>query len=615
VDVARKVVGALLVVIAVCPATVAAAQEAPHPVRIGAAEPIVLGEDPVVVDLFNDGGVDVPVIAIEAYVRSSAGAGAITSVKVAFEVDLGSGFGSLGNGAEITATNRALIRLTRPANAPAPAVGQVRVVLSVNGTTIVVRQDLQIAAPAVTAGVTTWMVTSRSSWPWQHDGGSLGNPIPLATATDCTTAGSPTGVLATGDDTVSVSGSCEGAALHLVFGSIPRAGSYKGKLKVGDTEVDLELRRTFALWWPVLLILAGFAAALWSQGRLNQGWRGQQRWWLSRFPARATRADEQFHHASSGKNWETYQLAAAVDAKTTDLRDRLNTIAKSRSPLIRFLPWPDTYAQTERDAIRTEISTLESLIADWPTMAGALNTAHERLFSQSYYPRRAPAFAERIRQILIPGDAVLDVDELDSRRLETKAVPEAFTIVDHLEELDRYLQALEAVDGDRPSADLETLRRARQLERQASAELREITDARQVSSDVASTVRRATRLASRLPRPMPARADGSVVTETYVAAPDELHLSILGVLRRYVAATLGRGLEVGHTAMILLSLTVGVWSGLALLYTGKAWGESVRDFIAAFVWGFGSSVVLAPVVSAVKQLGTRPSDKDAAVTA
>jgi hypothetical protein len=85
-------------------------------------------------------------------------------------------------------------------------------------------------------------------------------------------------------------------------------------------------------------------------------------------------------------------------------------------------------------------------------------------------------------------------------------------------------------------------------------------------------------------------------------------------LKRAVSAVTDRRLEVGHTALILLSAAVGVWSGLAALYNGKAWGESLGDFVAAFVWGFTASTLLAPIMTAVKQLGTRPRDTDAAVT-
>ena len=88
----------------------------------------------------------------------------------------------------------------------------------------------------------------------------------------------------------------------------------------------------------------------------------------------------------------------------------------------------------------------------------------------------------------------------------------------------------------------------------------------------------------------------------------------LGLVRRATELLSGGSYPVGQSAVILVTLAVGVLSGLAVLYVDKAWGGSWTDYAAAFVWGYAASTVIDPIVATVRQLGTRPDDSPAQAT-
>lgn len=580
-----------------------------------AETPVVLGTQPTVINLFSDSQRELVVLGATAELDAPpAESGPATDVPLEF--DFGAGFGPLPDNARLPPAGRVRVRLRAPSGAKAGMTGWLTVRADSETGLAVARRALETAQdPVPASAVDSWSVTSTVRSPRQHDGGTIGAAIPLTSGSECSATQSPSSTLVDRDRVVSVTTTCTSDnKLQLVADSFPAPGTYKGKIKVGDSEVALEVRRTLSMIWPSLLILLGFLLALWSQGRLDQGWRLQQRWWLYRLPKRAKSADDAYVIAAEDAPWENYDLANIVTVDAAAAKRELERIRRSRPFMIRRLPWPDGYMQAERDAVRKQILTMDKLVRDWPGMPAVFAAANVRIGKEPYYVVRAPKLIERALVIITAAGDPVTTSELSARCAEASSLPAALDVVEDVEALDAYLRRFERKRQDLPLRDRDTLIRAREYERQASAVLRETTDATRVQGDVGQLVERATRLGSRLPPPGPPEAVedehevGEIRKETVGAEFGEiLRLPIRG-FQRVGAFLRASDLAVGHTTLILLTLAIGLWSGLVALYNDKAWGVSYADYIAAFVWGFGAATVIAPVISAAKQLGARPQD-------
>jgi hypothetical protein len=264
--------------------------------------------------------------------------------------------------------------------------------------------------------------------------------------------------------------------------------------------------------------------------------------------------------------------------------------------------------KAERDAVRKGIVAADATVHGWPDTAAAFARAEDRLSQKTWYVVRAPALVTRVNQILNPSTSPIGLGEHEARQAEAATVPTALDAIDQLEELDRALTALEAASEPRPWSDRVTLQRARQLERQASSALVQLGDARQIVTEVAPLVARATALATRLPRPGEAtgfQEEGVNVESAETPSPGIPFFSLVASAVQAVRTGLSGA---GHLLLVALTLVLGVWSGLAVLYNDKAWGASWADYAAALVWGFAATTVITPVLAAVKQLGTRAAD-------
>jgi hypothetical protein len=578
------------------------AAQAQEPVfHFDAQTPIELGPTPVVVNVFNDGPRDLDVVRATASLDPDALKSGDRPTSVRVQMDFGGGFATRGG--TLPSTGQLRLRLVAPQKARSGSAGWLTVVAGSGAETLVARRAIKVAKKSPAAAVDTWKVTSTQSRPADHDGGKVGSPLPLTATSRCVDVNTPSTDFVDGDRTVSVDFTCTDGKVQLRAGDFPGPGTYKAKPKIGDSVVEMEIRRTISMWWPVVLILLGFLLAMWAQGRLDQGWRMQQRWWLTRLPHRAAKEDVLYVVAARDTPWEKYELEPVIQKEADSASAQLDEIAQSRPLLLRYLPWPDGFMQAEREGVRKQIVAMDQLVRNWAGMPGTFAKANERVGKEPYYVTRAPKLVERALVIINAADLPVSADELTARCAEAKAVAGAFDVADDLDALDKYLVALEAI-SDRPPEDRALLIRARQYEREARATLRESGDSTLVAAEVGPLVQRASRLASRLPRP---DADTGEI-EMEAAGPSELLGIPLAAVRRLSEVLQAGRLGTGHATLILLTLAIGVWSGLAVLYNDKAWGGSYGDYVAAFVWGFGASTVIAPVVSAVKQLGTRPGD-------
>jgi hypothetical protein len=606
---ARALLGccAVLVMVYACGAVDAAAREGQPAVHFDSKGPVTLVSGSAAsVTVFNDSGEPFGIRATASLDPLEVGGKAL---RIPIAANVGTGYKRLAGKTVIPATGQMRLRLSPPATIVAGESGWLTVIATAGSVTAVARRPL--AVPVPTPEVDSWTITSVQGLPTRESGGSLDPPIPLSSASGCEALGDPSTVLASGDETVSISSTCEGGYLRLKAGSFG-PGTYKGKLEVGTDSVALEIRRTLSIWWPILCIVLGILAAIASQGRVDQGWRWQQRRWLRKLPKDAAKADAKYFVAAREMPWEAYAIEPTIEQEAESLGQRLDEVAAQRPALLRWLPWPEGFMAAEREEIRARIAELAELIEKWPTTPTAFAAALARVHEQPYYVTRAPLLVERALLIVGADGLPIDATELGGRCGEAVAFPDALDVVDDLERFDAYITALENDNRELEPEDRVLRIRARQYERQASATLAGLADSTKVPGEVGPVVEHGAKLASRLSRPeAPAAGLESVQAETAGAPALELAALPLGLVRRATSLLSGGSYPVGQSAVILVTLAVGVLSGLAVLYFEKAWGGSWTDYAAAFVWGYAASTVIDPIVASVRQLGTRPDDSPA----
>jgi hypothetical protein len=583
-------------------AATAAAQE---PVlQFDAVTPITLGSEPVVVSVFSNSPQELRSLSLSASLDPPADRPNESPQSVPARVDTGSGFRTRREELILPAGGRIRVRLVRPAGVRPGATGWLTVTAASSAGVVVARRAISVQSATLKPAVTAWKTTSVDGWPGGDGGGDVGSALPLAVA--CTGAEGPTGYVAHRDEAIVISSTCTQRALRLRADRYPRPGTYSGKLEVGMTAVDLEVRRTMAVWWPVLMIVLGVVLALWTQGQLDSALRTGQWLAIKRLPRRARKADVAYAERADGTPWENYELEQPVKDAADGLSREHGEIARGLPRPLRWLPWPDGYMADEREAIQTKLAALEQLVRDWPALPDDFSAARDELMKRPHVVEHAPELVARALIVLGAADGPFDADELQSRRDEARALPAALSAVDELLRVRDYLGRFpDPPPDDWATGDQAALVRARQYGRQATAMLAAATDATLVEPEIRPVVERASRLASRLPEPSaPKRRGIGRARPQSAAAPALAPIVSLGRILETVRA--GR-VAAGPAAVVSLSLAIGVLTGLGALYFGKAWGAP-EDYAAALVWGFVASTITSPIVAVVKHLGTRARD-------
>ncbi|WP_258906597.1 hypothetical protein [Actinokineospora sp. UTMC 2448] len=549
---ARVVVIAAVLFLLAAPA---AAQEVEIAI-VGGDEPVLVSTEPVAVEVVNNSLRDVAV-TVEA--------GAMSDKQTAVKIDVG-------------------------APTAIPAAGSIRVSLTARDTLadgatgwLVVRTDTAIARRAITVGgeetaVTAWS-TDWTRWTGL-EGDTLPGRIPATCADETATA-----TLVSGDNTARLTATCVDGAYSLAMSDIEAAGpslgsgEYTGTLDLGESAVEVTVKRSAPVLLAVALLLGGTLVAL-----------GAQTWIADRRPISQRRREVERIIPPEEGIANTVVGSAKVDIDT-----RLRNIrpgGKVRRYLLFWLPWPDGFATARLAAVDTEIARLTSIVERHQAYRDGLATLAA---NRDVLDRRAPGMRARLDRLAAPP-ADLDPAEL----------AEHITDAEHADALVRVAEELDslwaAIDNAAPGTAQWHVEAAHLQFRVLRAGLARLTRPAEVTG-LRDQLATAVTLADRL------RPDAEGVRPEVGIATDAPALGVgSGVVdrvRRFVVALAGKAdrLALRDAAVAVVVGLVALWGGLSALYVGTVWG-SVWDLVTAAVWGFGAVTVAAPLVTALKRVGS-----------
>jgi hypothetical protein len=478
------------------------------------------------------------------------------------------------------------------------------------------------AGTAIKPGVTTWK-PEVFSW----GAATRGKTIPLESGSTCppppadasgnsgsastTTTVKPaaTAVIATGVHSTRVDAVCEGDHLRLDFGMFPRAGTYKGTLEVGETKVDLEVRRADP--WPVAAVLAAIGILiaivqrLWfaNRVRFNEGRRT-----VKLLKPLANAAQKDFSVAAGDVTWKNYDIRPAANKVMDDLVAKVDEAKGGRSS---WLSGPKD-GDVELQAALKGAASARASIEAWPTAAkavAALAAARADLGDRSRRAAKLVAWADGV----LAGTTKIPptLTAADSFRNDVATCAAAFGHVKVVVELERALAGLEWYATD--PFDRRTFDEARGRVQGASRELERANDPGEVDgAAIAGDLKRARRLIDRLPTPRPPtnREVAADLTRAVVPVADWVDGLLRGVNRveRHVSQLLGSYwvFTAWTIVALLLAALAAITSGLQAQYVGKPWGTPF-DYLTMLLWGYGTTSVLTPIIEGAERLVQRPA--------
>ncbi|MGW5054457.1 hypothetical protein [Actinokineospora sp. NPDC004072] len=525
------------------------------PVAIVGDDPVRVSAEPVEVEVVNNGVADVPV-TVEAAALSDAQAVVPVEVQAAQVI---------------------------------PAAGSIRVVLTSSGADgegwLVVRTESSVIRRAITVGGARTAVAAWSA-DWTRWTGFGDDSLPGRIPATCAAGATASTTLVSGDDTATLTATCTGDAYTLAMtdvraaGASLGAGEYQGTLDVGGSEVAVTVKRSAPVLLAVALLLAGTVAAL-----------GAQTWIADRRPLRQRRAEVARITAPAGGVADR-----VITAAKADLDARLAAIhpgGRLRRSLLFWLPWPDGFAAGELAAIDAEIAQLGQITARHPGYTAGLATLAA---NRPLLERRAPGVLDRLDELTAPP---LDLAPAELVEHITDA-EHAQPLVDVATELD----ALWAVicDPD-PAIGREHVDAAHLRYRELRARVARLTRPAEVA-ELRGVLAEVVALVDRL-RPDAELADDADRGQEVAVLGVGVGSGMLDRAKRFMAAV-ARGTDrmaVRDSAVAVVVALVALWGGLSALYVGAVWG-SAWDLVTAAVWGFGAVTVAAPLVTALKRIGS-----------
>lgn len=481
--------------------------------------------------------------------------------------------------------------------------------LVVTGTsgaeTVVLRRPMVLGTSAIPA-VSKWSGTTYAVAPFADASYDSLPTLPLQ-GTECPVIARGSVALTTGGSVTTLAYQCTKVdghtELRFTTGDIPRRGSYSGTLKLGDTSVEMNLRATTIVLWPLLMIFVGLALAL-----------GQLAWVKNRRPInlakkalkkdvanRAASQQSMFAANASGTTWQAYDFTAGILAEVEALKVRLDELppASRRGKLGRWLPYPLKEQQDRYDAILSEAAALKDTVDHWPLLATTpfsnLNAAWLAI----------PTNKKAINLADDAGKLLLEAGSSSPMPLSSEQASELLDLVPRTTkalsllvvgaEVEATIRAL-STQTPTDAFDKAAYDRARQDSALANAELLRAKNAKDVeAAGVEELLESARRELSKLP---PGRRIGPT---SFSLPPPDVETAPSSPPWTETATAIARRIAVADLAIFVLAGLAALWTGLGALYLGKPWGRW-GDYIAMVAWAFGIAAVSSLFIESLERL-------------
>jgi hypothetical protein len=442
----------------------------------------------------------------------------------------------------------------------------------------VLRVPLQEVTP-VEPAVSEWAVVHTTA------GGDSGTELPLTGPCGNLELSGPMklGTVQASGEQLTITGSCSDEKTESLELSTSGSGSsgnaYKGKIAVGDGEVDLTVQDKLSGIVTAFLIFLGIVVAL-----AVSIWRGWGR--PTGDLLRETRVVEElvtsdneanvdigFKKAASElelpENVQEWTIAAAVQQELTELRRPL-----------RRLPSEEQLKKT-----REALTSLELELSVWPKVAnrlGELQQRSDQLAALSHYRqsvwdrtlgRKGPLDLAAMREVKATADealtlagdwpdkAIADASALAESLPKGVPVPASFEAV-----LDRFREAKSAADA----------KEALSAFRSAEIELRKAAKG--------------------------AGLDEGMLASASISEPIVLFEPVAIEDPAPSARELAVGIFAIDAVVLGLLLLVALIAGMQALWVDKSFGGA-WDVTAALAWGLGAGVIGQPLTSALTDAG------------
>lgn len=448
--------------------------------------------------------------------------------------------------------------------------------------------------------------------------------IPMAAQSTCSALNNKTneGTVVNGTDVAHLHTSChfdgDEAVLDLTISGLDasQAGTYKGTLPVGGTDVTIEFSRRAPVGWAIGCLLLGIVIALVVRG------------FIGRRPIRLARRDIENLASPVPPNpaWNKV-VTEQFDVSRTklDRATREGLWASWQDPLARLFFVPSTKASAKISSTMAEAAAVAEAVADWNTYA----PIEWQLLGDP--PSSALPVKVRARAVAILGDppkAMVEPKEDDDPRSPTerigvpglaavlgeiRAINSLTLFVGRLDTIEEAIEVADPGDDDPDYAEmvLRTRAEAKLAIAALRAELARCVDARKLLvNGFAARLEAAAALVDRLPGPQVAYTFDSGQQANIMRRPTGGPAPLwqlwptedgkfLGVVGRAFGA---RSLVFGDAVVLMVTLVVVLAGGLIAFYVGKPWGTA-WDMIAAAVTGFAGSAAMTSLLGAVDRLG------------
>ena len=469
--------------------------------------------------------------------------------------------------------------------------------------------------------VAQWSALSVARAPWASTGSGDLPDLPL-TSPQCGSVSNGTAYLASATGNVKLPYSClpnsEGAEVRFDDSRVEGVGSYTGKLTVGSTDVSLALLRTAHWTWPLLAILIGFLLASAQHAWVNN-YRPLRRTSsrLNLIGEEAWRNQKAFEEAAVAEPFRHYNFSYGATREVQRLQRQIDDLqpAWARRWLLGFVPWAREDDAAAYDAAQKEMSDLFDAVEAWPDMAAQLKELQTTVHAVAPYVALSPGLVARAKEILRPkakkaGQVELEFAESKKLIGEVTDTTVALKLLPVAKELEQRLDEVQP-GQETPRSDVPVFFAAQRKWRQAVAEMQEAKSAEALkTAGVDQLLTQSRRMVLQLTVP----PTGQRNVPQSVGAGDVPSATGVGLLSALVAlfpkvsgtpSTTTASIRPVDAIWLLVAVAIAAWTGLAALYVGKAWG-SWGDFFTMFVWAFGTTAVLTPVLAGLQNLVAGP---------